>query len=244
MDAALRMLLRHLVERDRDVVGEAHAGAAVDKQAADAAQLKKSQLGVALMRDTTSGLHPAAATAGRSVVRGVLARSVRSVPPRLLTSRLVPNVVSHRGVTGRPLGGCGPLYTGHFSDSGALFVSASQDGTVCVLDPVSWKELRGFEAEDFQWTVTSTAVSADDRFVMYTSISPFVHIHDLTRPPGHTRISLASHGGFGIWCSAFSAGKFRRVRRMRVLHVGVPCCFVCVEVVRVCVCVDCGGVAR
>ena len=64
------------------------------------------------------------------------------------------------------------IVTGQFSASGDVYVVASQDMDIMVLDANQGYDLiKRIDARDVHWTVTSTDVSPDERFVLYSTIS-------------------------------------------------------------------------
>eukprot|EP00252_Welwitschia_mirabilis_P009699 TRINITY_DN2244_c0_g1_i1.p1 TRINITY_DN2244_c0_g1~~TRINITY_DN2244_c0_g1_i1.p1 ORF type:complete len:552 (+),score=103.27 TRINITY_DN2244_c0_g1_i1:222-1877(+) len=68
-------------------------------------------------------------------------------------------------------------YTGQFSSDGSLFVAGFQDRRIRVYDVENkWKIKKEVLARSLRWTVTDTALSPDQRFLVYSTINPVVHI--------------------------------------------------------------------
>lgn len=62
---------------------------------------------------------------------------------------------------------------GQYSGSGQLFVSSGQDTNIVLYDAGGdWSVHKTIEARDVQWTISSTDVSPDERFMTYTSLMP------------------------------------------------------------------------
>ncbi|KAG2491232.1 hypothetical protein HYH03_010440 [Edaphochlamys debaryana] len=68
-------------------------------------------------------------------------------------------------------------YIGQFSDNGQFFVAAFQDRRVRLYDVErGWKLRKDITTRMCRWTITDTSVSPDQRFVIYSSIIPVVHL--------------------------------------------------------------------
>ncbi|KAG2423726.1 hypothetical protein HXX76_015115 [Chlamydomonas incerta] len=68
-------------------------------------------------------------------------------------------------------------YIGQFSDNGQFFVAAFQDRRVRLYDvEQGWRLRKDITTRMCRWTITDTAVSPDQRFVVYSSIIPVVHL--------------------------------------------------------------------
>eukprot|EP00850_Spirogloea_muscicola_P024283 SM000569S18626 [mRNA] locus=s569:21:2582:- [translate_table: standard] len=69
-------------------------------------------------------------------------------------------------------------YIGQFSADGSLFVAAFQkDQTIRVYDTErGWALHKEILARNLRWTITDTALSPDQRFLVYASITPLVHL--------------------------------------------------------------------
>ncbi len=60
---------------------------------------------------------------------------------------------------------------GQYSKSGELFISAGQDESVTLYDSTSWQPRKEVAARGVRWTITSTDLSPDERFMTYTTIA-------------------------------------------------------------------------
>lgn len=113
-------------------------------------------------------------------------------------------------------------YIGQFSEDGALFVAGFQDRRIRIYDcdgGRSWKMRKNVIARNLRWTVTDTALSPDQRFLVYSSITPVVHLVNVGSEHAgieslaavtevHEGLDLASKGSsdatFGLWSVNFS----------------------------------------
>ncbi|XP_039036767.1 LEC14B protein-like isoform X2 [Hibiscus syriacus] len=68
-------------------------------------------------------------------------------------------------------------YVSQFSADGSLFVAGFQGSNIRIYDvDKGWKVQKNILAKSLRWTVTDTSLSPDQRHLVYTSISPIVHI--------------------------------------------------------------------
>lgn len=68
-------------------------------------------------------------------------------------------------------------YNGQFSSDGSLYVAAYQDRRIRVYDVErNWQLRKDIMARMLRWTITDTALSPDRRFLLYSSITPIVHL--------------------------------------------------------------------
>lgn len=68
-------------------------------------------------------------------------------------------------------------YIGQFSKDGTLFVAAFQDRRIHLYDvDHGWRLRKNIAARMLRWTITDTALSPDGRFLLYSSITPIVHL--------------------------------------------------------------------
>ncbi|KAL6532289.1 L14B [Orobanche gracilis] len=73
-----------------------------------------------------------------------------------------------------------PAYVSQFSDDGSLFVAGFQESRIRIYDvDMGWKVHKDIHARGLRWTITDTSFSPDRRFLVYSSISPVVHIVDV-----------------------------------------------------------------
>ncbi|KAL3693175.1 hypothetical protein R1sor_006826 [Riccia sorocarpa] len=111
-------------------------------------------------------------------------------------------------------------YTGQFSADGSVFVAGFQDQRIKIYNvEQGWKVQKDIICRNLRWTVTDTALSPDQRFLVYASINPIVHLVNVGNESGGVQ-SLANitdiHEGldlsvdpdvdsmFGIWSLQFS----------------------------------------
>ncbi|GLC38560.1 hypothetical protein PLESTF_001547000 [Pleodorina starrii] len=108
-------------------------------------------------------------------------------------------------------------YIGQFSGDGQFFVAAFQDRRVRLYDVErGWRLRKDITTRMCRWTITDTCISPDQRFVIYSSIIPVVHLVEV----GSVYDSVSSicnitqiheplnfdsgNGGFGIWSVKWS----------------------------------------
>lgn len=81
-------------------------------------------------------------------------------------------------------------YVSQFSADGCLFVAGFQGSHIRVYDVDNdWKVRKDILARSLRWTITDTSLSPDQRFLVYASMSPIIHIVDVGSA---TRESLAN----------------------------------------------------
>lgn len=68
-------------------------------------------------------------------------------------------------------------YVSQFSADGSLFVAAFQGSNIKIYDVErGWKVQKNILAKSLRWTITDTSLSPDQRYLAYSSMSPFVYI--------------------------------------------------------------------
>ncbi|XP_043719249.1 LEC14B homolog isoform X1 [Telopea speciosissima] len=68
-------------------------------------------------------------------------------------------------------------YVSQFSADGSLFVAGFQGSHIRIYNvDRGWKVQKDIHARSLRWTVTDTSLSPDQRYLVYASMSPFVHI--------------------------------------------------------------------
>lgn len=73
-----------------------------------------------------------------------------------------------------------PVYTGCFSASGDVFVAAFKDKNIRIYEADrEWRMRKEVLARNLRWTVTDTHISPDERFLVYSSITPEVMLVNL-----------------------------------------------------------------
>jgi WD repeat-containing protein 23 len=97
------------------------------------------------------------------------------------------------------------VFCGKFSKSGALFMSACQDRHIRLYDTASWRLVKDIVAQDVGWSIISVDYAPDDRWVIYSSWSDFVHLYNTRGPPTYERLNFRpSTGRFCLFSSEFS----------------------------------------
>ncbi|KAK3041421.1 hypothetical protein RJ639_000398 [Escallonia herrerae] len=68
-------------------------------------------------------------------------------------------------------------YVSQFSTDGSLFVAGFQGSHIRIYNvDKGWKIQKNILAKSLRWTVTDTSLSPDQRYLVYASLSPIVHI--------------------------------------------------------------------
>ncbi|GKE06654.1 LEC14B protein, partial [Tanacetum coccineum] len=68
-------------------------------------------------------------------------------------------------------------YVSQFSADGTLFVAGFQDSDIKIYSVDNgWQVRKNIRARSLRWTITDTSLSPDQRFLVYSSMSPIVHI--------------------------------------------------------------------
>ncbi|KAE9460580.1 hypothetical protein C3L33_07537, partial [Rhododendron williamsianum] len=68
-------------------------------------------------------------------------------------------------------------YVSQFSADGSLFVAGFQGSNIRIYNvDKGWKVQKNILAKSLRWTITDTSLSADQRYLVYASMSPIVHI--------------------------------------------------------------------
>ncbi|KAH9296874.1 hypothetical protein KI387_028556 [Taxus chinensis] len=109
-------------------------------------------------------------------------------------------------------------YVGQFSTDGSLFVAGFQDRHIKIYNvDKGWKVQKNVSARSLRWTVTDTALSPDQRHLVYASITPVVHIVNVGNSGTESLANITEiHDGldfsmdatgdysFGLFCVKFS----------------------------------------
>lgn len=204
-------------------------------------------------------LHPAEVHQGQQFRKSDMAVSVRSATGTLACPRLpsVPTLVQRLQAKGpsptrsvalhvnllpnwmyKRVGGLRSrqhrLYSGQFSKSGSVFVSASQSQSITIYNATTWARQRVIEARNVAWTVTSTDLSPDERFLIYSSMGPVVHLANVQGDYELHEALTRDDDGAGVMCAKFSAGGGEVVcgcndNAIRILDVERKRMIACVE---------------
>lgn len=68
-------------------------------------------------------------------------------------------------------------YVSQFSGDGSLFVAGFQESDIKIYNTENcWRVQKNIRAQSLRWTITDTSLSPDQRFLVYSSMSPVVHI--------------------------------------------------------------------
>jgi tricorn protease-like protein len=58
-----------------------------------------------------------------------------------------------------------------FAGAGRYLVVANQNGEITITDPMTQNIVKNIECHEVQWTVTSTHISHDEQFLVYSTMS-------------------------------------------------------------------------
>lgn len=129
-------------------------------------------------------------------------------------------------VASRYLPTCGPAimermnsraYVGQFSEDGSLFVTGFQDHRIRIYNVENqWTVQKEVLARNLRWTITDTSLSPDQRYLVYATITPIVHIVNVGSSITESLANVTEiHEGldfstyeeecsFGLFCVKFS----------------------------------------
>jgi WD repeat-containing protein 23 len=73
------------------------------------------------------------------------------------------------------------VYGGQYTSKGNLYYCSSQEriGIYNSYDPYKMKKIKTISALDVHWTITSMDTTEDEEYLVYSTISPILHIVDL-----------------------------------------------------------------
>ena len=106
-------------------------------------------------------------------------------------------------------------YIGQYSENGEWFIGGFQDRRIKIYEVNSnWRTRREIIARGLRWTITDTCMSPDRNFLLYSSITPVVHMVSTAQSyevnmnedeKDHYGLCLgATYDNFGIWGISFS----------------------------------------
>lgn len=107
-------------------------------------------------------------------------------------------------------------YVSQFSADGRFFVAGFQGSHIRIYNVDNgWKVQKDILAKSLRWTVTDTSLSPDQRHLVYSSMSPVVHIVNVGTPSTESYANIneihdgldfsdVDDGGFGIFSVKFS----------------------------------------
>jgi WD repeat-containing protein 23 len=97
------------------------------------------------------------------------------------------------------------VFCGKFSKAGGLFMSACQDRHIRLYDTASWRLVKDIIAHDVGWSIISVDYAPDDRWVIYSSWSPNLHLYNTRGPPTYEPLHfLPDTERFCLFSSEFS----------------------------------------
>eukprot|EP00164_Ancoracysta_twista_P002717 GFYU01003617.1.p1 GENE.GFYU01003617.1~~GFYU01003617.1.p1 ORF type:complete len:491 (-),score=81.48 GFYU01003617.1:121-1593(-) len=101
------------------------------------------------------------------------------------------------------------VYMGHYNADGSRYLAATQDSTITLFDSTGHrpKISSRIRARHVQWTLTDATFSPCEHYLMYSSITPYLHLVDITSQETedrHELLDLSMGSGFGIWSVRFS----------------------------------------
>ncbi|KAI4301315.1 hypothetical protein L6164_034605 [Bauhinia variegata] len=71
-------------------------------------------------------------------------------------------------------------YVSQFSNDGSLFIAGFQGSHIRIYNvDKGWKVQKNILAKSLRWTITDTSLSPDQRYLVYASMSPIVHIANI-----------------------------------------------------------------
>ena len=145
---------------------------------------------------------PSALRRGPSLVQALASRRVggsafmrrRGRSTAALAAGHVPNA---RHATAATLDG--RAYTGQFSKSGDLFVSAGQADVVTLYDtsdPFAWTPHKRIQCPNMSWTITSVDVHPQERFMAYTTMDSTMYLVNIGGSTElHKELPLSARAG-------------------------------------------------
>ncbi|EPS65052.1 hypothetical protein M569_09724, partial [Genlisea aurea] len=97
------------------------------------------------------------------------------------------------------------VYVSQFSADGSLFVAGFQESHIRIYNvDMGWKVHKDIQARSLGWTITDTSLSPDRRFLVYSSISPVVHIVDVGSGTKDSQANVTEiHEGLEFSSSAY-----------------------------------------
>lgn len=82
-------------------------------------------------------------------------------------------------------------YVSQFSTDGSLFILGCRGSHIRIYNVDNgWKVQKDISARSLRWTITDTSLSPDKRFLVYSSLSPIVHIVNVGTPETESRANI------------------------------------------------------
>ncbi|CAG8534145.1 7320_t:CDS:10 [Ambispora leptoticha] len=104
-----------------------------------------------------------------------------------------------------------PAYSGQYSLDGTFFYACCRDFCVYIYDttnPTKFTQTKVIRSETGRWTITDANLSANNEWIAYTSITPYVYVAKTSpHEDFQTMLNFAdnrSHEDFGLWSIRFS----------------------------------------
>ena len=107
-------------------------------------------------------------------------------------------------------------YIGQYSENGEWFIAGFQDRRIKIYEVHNdWRMRKEIIARGLRWTITDTCMSPDRNFLVYSSITPIVHmvstapqydcVANMEDDKEHFALHLGSaYDNFGVWGISFS----------------------------------------
>ncbi|KAJ6725351.1 DDB1- AND CUL4-ASSOCIATED FACTOR 11 [Salix purpurea] len=125
------------------------------------------------------------------------------------------------------------IYVSRFSDDGTLFVAGCQGSHIRIYNVDNgWKIKKDILAKSLRWTITDACLSPNQRYLVYASLSPVVHIVNIESAATeslanvseiHDGLSFSSNNDdyddFGIFSQIAAASEFLHISLMLTLYV-------------------------
>lgn len=93
-------------------------------------------------------------------------------------------------------------YVSQFSVDGSLFVAGYQGSHIRIYNvDKGWKVQKDILAKSLRWTITDTSLSPDQRYLVYSSMSPLVHIVNIESAATESLANITEiHDGLDFSC--------------------------------------------
>ncbi|KAL6970337.1 L14B [Sarracenia purpurea var. burkii] len=90
-------------------------------------------------------------------------------------------------------------YVSQFSADGTLFIAGFQQSEIRIYNvDDGWKIQKDILAKSLRWTITDASLSPDQRFLVYASMSPVVHVVNVSSAvtESHANVTVRIAGAF------------------------------------------------
>jgi WD repeat-containing protein 23 len=101
-------------------------------------------------------------------------------------------------------------YVSQFSTDGSLFVAGFQGSNIRIYNvDKGWKVQKNILAKSLRWTITDTSLSPDQRYLVYASMSPIVHIVNIGSTATESLANITEiHDGLDLSADEYSGYSF------------------------------------